>query len=95
VATQPSNDKGKPFGSISRDDLPSGRKGKHHEVIARILNDLSQLKDGRALKIPISELPDIMPNIRSALSRAAKQKRLNVTTSSDEHYFYVWNGNKG
>jgi hypothetical protein len=80
-----------PFKSISRDDLPEGRKGKHHGIVAQLLTSLEELKDGRALKIPLSELPDTKANIRSALSRASKQKKLNVATSSDETHFYVWN----
>jgi hypothetical protein len=91
VASQPTNG-GKSFKSVSQDDLPVGRKGKHHEIVAQLLKDLSNLKDGRTLKIPLAELPDTKANIRSALSRAAKQRRLTVATSSDELYFYVWNG---
>jgi TusA-related sulfurtransferase len=80
-----------PFKTISRDSLPEGRKGKHHGVVAQLLKSLEELKDGRALKIPLSELPDTKANIRSALSRASKQKRLNIATASDETHFYVWN----
>ena len=84
----------KSFPSISQSELPEGRKGKHHEVVGRLIKDLMQLKEGRALKIPISELPDTKANVRSALSRAAKQKQLDVVTSSDDQYFYVWNRTK-
>ncbi len=38
---------------------------------------------------PIAELPDAKVNIRSALSRATKQRKVNVATSSDEHFLYV------
>lgn len=79
------------FKTISQDDLPEGRKGKHHGVVAQLLKSLEELKDGRALKIPVSELPDTKANIRSALSRASKQRKLNIATSSDENHFYVWN----
>jgi len=78
------------FQSMSQDDIPKGRNGKHKEVISQLLNDLSQLELGRALKVPLSELPDSKENIRSALNRAARGKGLNVATSSDSDYLYVW-----
>src|SRR4051812_29296226 len=67
------------------------RKGKHHLVVAQLIKDLAELKDGRALKIPFTDLPDTKANIRSALSRAAKQSGLTVLTSSDNLYLYIWN----
>jgi hypothetical protein len=78
------------FKNISKDDLPQGRKGKHHLVVAHLLHDIEELEPGRALKIAISELSDTMANVRSALNRASKQKGLEVETSSDDDHFYVW-----
>lgn len=78
------------FKNISQDDLPQGRKGKHHEIVAQLLHDIEALEAGRALKIPISELSDSMANVRSALSRASKQRGLEIETSTDDEYFYVW-----
>jgi hypothetical protein len=48
------------------------------------------LEVGRALKIPLSALPDSKENIRSALNRAARQRGLDVFTSSDADHLYVW-----
>jgi len=48
------------------------------------------LQPGQALKIPLSELPDTKENIRSALNRATRQMEIDVSTSSDAEYFYVW-----
>ena len=78
------------FKDISQDDLPQGRKGKHHLIVAHLLRDIESLEPGRALKIAISELSDTMANVRSALNRASKQKGLEVETSSDDDHFYVW-----
>jgi hypothetical protein len=78
------------FKNISKDDLPQGRKGKHHLIVAQLLRDTEALESGRALKIPISELSDSMANVRSALNRATKQRGLEVETSSDDNHFYVW-----
>jgi len=78
------------FDSISQVDLPEGRKGKHHTIVAQILQAIAELDGERALKIPLAELPDTKANVRSALNRASKQKDLSVTTSSDDEYLYVW-----
>lgn len=78
------------FESISQVDLPHGRKGKHHEIVAQLLFDIEALEPGRALKVLIAELSDSMSNVRSALNRASKQKGIEIATSSDDEYFYVW-----
>jgi hypothetical protein len=78
------------FQSISQGDLPNGRNGKHKSIVLQMLHELEELKDGRALKIPLCELPDSKANIRSALNRATKQKNLKVATSSDDKHLYVW-----
>jgi hypothetical protein len=91
MATNPKNGvRAATFKNISQDDLPQGRKGKHHAIVAQLLHDIEGLEAGRALKIRMSELPDSMANIRSALNRATKQRSLEIETSSDDDYFYVW-----
>lgn len=78
------------FESMLQADVPKGRDGKHKKIVVQLLNDISQLESGSALKIPLSELPDSKENIRSALSRAIKQLGIEIATSSDDHYLYVW-----
>jgi len=78
------------FPSIAKSDLPTGRSGKHRDIIYTLLDDLSKLPSGRAMKIPISELPDTKENIRSALSRATQKLGIDIVTSSDNDYLYVW-----
>lgn len=78
------------FKSILQTDVPKGRDGKHKQIISQLLNDIDHLEDGSALKIPLAELPDTKENIRSALSRAARQKDLDLATSSDSDFLYVW-----
>ena len=79
------------FGTTSRSAVPMGRNGKHHGIVAAILADLDGLADGRALKIPLSELPDTKVNIRSALNRATRKIGKKVGTASDQQFLYVWN----
>jgi TusA-related sulfurtransferase len=78
------------FNSIKQVDVPKGRDGKHKKIVVQLLSDLSQLEPGMALKIPLSELPDSKENIRSALSRATNQQQIDIATSSDEDFLYVW-----
>jgi hypothetical protein len=78
------------FQSMPQADVPTGRNGKHKEVVSQLLHDISQLEPGRALKVPLAGLPDTKENIRSALNRATREKGLNVATSSDSDYLYVW-----
>ena len=78
------------FESVLQAAVPKGRDGKHKRIITQLLSDIAQLPAGSALKIPLAELPDSKENIRSALSRAGRQANLDLATSSDEHYLFVW-----
>jgi hypothetical protein len=83
------------FESVLQVNVPKGRDGKHKEIITQLLSDIAQLGVGKALKIPLADLPDTKQNIRSALSRAANQKGLNLATSSSDDFLYVWKEEKG
>jgi hypothetical protein len=78
------------FPSIQQEDVPKGREGKHKKIISRLLSDIDQLASGSALKVPLARLPDTKENIRSALNRATHQRGIEVSTSSDEDYLYIW-----
>jgi hypothetical protein len=78
------------YQSIKQTDVPRGREGKHKRIITQLLSDIEQLEDDRALQIPLSALPDSKENIRSALNRATHQKGIEVATSSDAEFLYIW-----
>ena len=79
------------FETMSRHDLPNGRKGKHHKMLRQALEDLQQLVDGRAIKIPLAHFPDFgVADLRSAIHRAIAKQGLSVATSSDDEFLYVW-----
>jgi hypothetical protein len=82
------------FESVLQIHVPKGRDGKHKSIITRLLGDIAKLDDGAALKIPLSQLPDTKENIRSALSRAARQAKMNLATSSNKEFLYVWKAEK-
>ena len=79
------------FESIDRKTVPHTRKSKHHGLIEQILREIGDLHVKKALKIPRAAFGSAkIEHIRAALSRAAARKRLELATSSDEKYFYVW-----
>lgn len=79
------------FETMTQSDVPQGRKGKHRAIVAAILNDLEQLRDGGALKIPLAELVESKAKVRAALNRASCKAGLNLATASDTNFLYVWN----
>jgi hypothetical protein len=78
------------FDFIPRIDVPNGRDGKHKKIVLQLLSEIDQLGAGLALKIPLAALPDVKENIRAALNRATHRRGLNVATSSDAEFLYVW-----
>jgi hypothetical protein len=82
------------FESILQVNVPKGRDGKHKEIIIQLLSDIARLDPGAALKIPLAQLPDSKQNIRSALSRAASQRKISLATSSNDEFLFVWKTDK-
>jgi len=78
------------FESVLQLDVPTGRNGKHKEIVTQLLSDIAQLAPGSALKVPLADLPDTKENIRSALNRATRERQIEVATSSDDEHFYIW-----
>lgn len=78
------------FESMLQANVPKGRDGKHKQIVELLLEDISQLKSSSALKVPLSALPDTKENVRAALSRATRQKGIDIATSSDDEFLYVW-----
>jgi len=78
------------YQSIKQVDVPKGRDGKHKQIVSQLLSDIEQLEGDRALRIPLEVLPDTKENIRSALNRATRQRGIEVATSSDAEFLYIW-----
>ena len=82
------------FQSILQTEVPKGRDGKHKQIILHLLEAIEELRDGSALKVALTELPDTKENIRSALNRATRQRNIDVATSSDADFLYIWKNGK-
>ena len=79
------------YEQVPTDSVRGHRKGKHHELVQRILEDLKFLPEGSAIKIPLKSTDGVtLENLRSAVHRATK--KLNVETSSDHENLYLWRG---
>jgi|SRR5579859_2540862 len=84
-----------PFESVPAVDVPHERKGKHNALVSQILSSLMSLPHGNALKIPLLDLrKQKVENVRSAVNRAGKKINLQIATSCDDYFFYVWISNK-
>jgi hypothetical protein len=71
--------------------LKKSRKGKHHQLMGRVMEDLTKSAPGYAVKIPLSSINGLsILNLRSAIVRAANNAGFSVSTSSDDQNFYVW-----
>jgi hypothetical protein len=79
------------FKTIVQTDVPQGRNGKHKLIITTILEDLDNLKEGAALKVPLTDLAASKEKIRSALNRASRKAGRSVATATDAGFLYIWN----
>jgi hypothetical protein len=71
------------------------RRGKHHDLIQGIFQDLETLPTGSAIKLPLSKLDGItLANLRSAVHRASVARGLGIETLSDQENFYIWKGER-
>jgi hypothetical protein len=79
------------YEKVSLEDLRQGRKGKHHNLITEILDEIGELTEGQALKIPLRKIKGVLvANLRSSISRATKTRGIKIATYSDAQYFYIW-----
>lgn len=72
-------------------ELLRGRRGKHNDLILGVLHDLSSLPKDEAIRIPLKKVGGVsLTNLRSAISRAARIRKIKIRTSSDSDYLYLW-----
>jgi hypothetical protein len=72
-------------------DIRRSRRGKHHDLVEGIFQDLESLPEGSAIKIPLDQIDGItLANLRSAVHRASISRGLGTETLSDEDSLYIW-----
>jgi hypothetical protein len=71
--------------------LDRGRRGKHHDLVEGILQELAAVPKGSALEVPLDSIDGIgLANLRSAVHRGAQKAGYEVETVADANNFYVW-----
>jgi hypothetical protein len=76
-------------------DIRRSRRGKHHDLVGGIFQDLESLPEGSAIKIPLADVDGTtLANLRSAVHRASAARNLGIETLSDEENFYLWKVSK-
>jgi len=76
---------------VDLSSLRKGRRGKHHDLVEGILDELKGVQPGSALEIPLADVDGIgLANLRSAVHRASSSAGLDIETLADEKNFYVW-----
>src|SRR5258707_14379918 len=79
------------YETMAQLDVPQGRNGKHKQIVSLILNDLNQLKEGSAIKVPLPQLAETKEKVRSALNRATRKDGRKVATAADNRNLDIWN----
>jgi len=79
------------YDRVNLADVRRTRRGKHHDLLGGIFQDLESLPAGSAIKIPFNQVNGItLANLRSAVHRASTARGLGIETLSDEENFYIW-----
>jgi hypothetical protein len=78
------------FETMHQIDVPQSRNGKHRRIVTDILADVEALAPGEAAKVPFKALNDTKENVRAALSRESKKRKLTIATAADADFLYVW-----
>jgi hypothetical protein len=83
------------YRQVKVDALDKSRRGRHHDLVQGILQELEMLSPGSAMQIPLADVGGIgLANLRSAVHRASTTHGLEIETLSDEKNFYVWRKKK-
>jgi hypothetical protein len=83
------------YRQVRLSSLKKGRRGKHHELVRGILEELQAVPVGSALEIPLDGAAIGLANLRSAVHRGATAKGLEIETLADENNFYVFKKAEG
>jgi len=79
------------FKRVPISDLSKRRRGRHHDLVGGILQELETLPTASALQVPIREVGGVsLANLRSAIHRATTSHGLEIETASDKDNLYVW-----
>lgn len=76
-------------------NIRKGRRGKHHDLVEAVFQDLETLPEGSAIKIPLAKVEGVtLANLRSAVHRGSTARGLEIETLSDQENFFIWKRSK-
>ena len=79
------------YRQVAVSGLDKRRRGKHHDLIQKVVEEFKALPEGAALEIPLADVGGIgLANLRSAVHRAATSHALEIETLADEKNLFVW-----
>ena len=78
------------YRQVELSNLRRGRRGKHHDLVQRILKELEGVPAGSALEIPLADVAIGLANVRSAVHRGATANGIDIETLADGKNFYVF-----
>ena len=83
------------YRQVAISGLDKGRRGKHHDLVQKIVAEFKALPEGAAIEIPLADVGGIgLANLRSAVHRAATSHGLEIETLADDKNLYVWKKSK-
>jgi hypothetical protein len=83
------------YRQVKIEGLDRGRRGKHHDFVLGVFQQLKPLPPGSAIEIPLGDVGGIgLANLRSAIHRGSISRGLKIGTLADERNFYVWKAEK-
>jgi hypothetical protein len=83
------------YRQVQLSSLRKGRRGKHHDLVEGILQELDATPVGSALEIPLEGVDIGLANVRSAVHRGAAARGLEIETLADQKNFYVFKRDGG
>jgi hypothetical protein len=78
------------YRQVALSSLRKSRRGKHHDLVKGILEELETVPAGSALEIPLDGAAIGLANLRSAVHRGASANGIEIETLADEKNFYVF-----
>jgi hypothetical protein len=78
------------YRQVALSGIRKGRRGKHHDLVEGILEELDAVPASSALEIPLDRAGIGLANVRSAVHRGAAAKGIEIETLADEKNFYVF-----
>lgn len=80
------------MGEASKDSLlRAAGSARLKSFLSRVFEDLESLEADRAMKIPLSDLPDSPAHTLTVLQSVAQKRGIDLGLRAERDFLYVWN----